>query len=401
MLTEKHTQGYILQWLDTLVSVTLRPVKSKTPQLLPGDLEKLRGLVINEKNKVQSAIMSTVFNLKDEAKISCTIKKYYSNLNALLDQALKDRSDISGKYLKQALDVIILSIDELLSLIEQRFKGFLGVDERVPATYLALFKKECSKRLEAITSRVGMYEAFQPAFDVVQKDLEIFLRNTPDQSAYKFREIFYVRDLCLELEQVELAGTTGVFSKLDGLLICMNFNSKSYIHNLTQRVTEHTSTIEPASEKMERVLLNYKLFKQFYKKPGIAFITKDASLHKQIDNWFSQEISYMEKQQLYSVMPVNASEQNLKPKKEENQKIKSKLSVDQMALILRAADDIRIIMARSLSSVFKNIAPHLSSPYQENISYDSMRSKAYSAELRDKEIAIQTLQQLIDKIKEY
>ncbi len=62
---------------------------------------------------------------------------------------------------------------------------------------------------------------------------------------------------------------------------------------------------------------------------------------------------------------------------------------------------MKIIMARSLNSVFKNIVPHLSTPYQEDISYDSMRSKSYSAEQRDKEIVIQTLQQMISKIKEY
>lgn len=401
MLTEKHTQGYILQWLDTMVSITLRPVKSKISRLLPGDLEKLRELVINEKDKVQSAIMSTVFNLKDEARIRCAIKKYYSSLTALLDQALKDRSGASDEQLKQALDMIILSIDELLSLIEQRFKSFLGMDEKVPATYFTLFKKECTKRLEAITNRLSTFKSFQPAFDILQKDLETFLGNTPDQYAYIFREIFYIRDLCSELEQFEMSGTTGVFSKLDGLLICMNFNSKSYIYNLIERVAEHTNIIEPVSEKMEMLLLNFKLFKQFCKKPDTAFNTKDASLYKQINNWFLQEIFYLEKQQLYSVTPVKASEQNLKSKKEEKQKLKSKLSVDQMALILRAADDNRIIIAKSLSSVFKNIAPYLSTSQKQDISFDSMRSKSYSAELRDKEIAIQTLQELIDRIKDY
>lgn len=401
MLTEKHTQDYILQWLDTMVSITLRPVKSKICQLLPEDLEKLRELVINEKNKVQSAIMSTVFNLKDEARIRCAIKKYYSSLTALLDQALKDRSGASDEQLKQALDIIISSIGELLSLIEQRFTRFMGMDERVPATYLVLFKKECSKRLKAITNRVSIFEPFQPAFDILQKEFETFLGYAPDHYAYIFREVSYIRDICSELEQVELSAATGVFSKLDELLISMNFNSKRYIHNLTQRVAEHTNAIESASEKMESLLLNFKLFKQFYKKRNVAFNTKDARLHKQIDNWFLQEISYLERQQLYSVMPVKASEQNLKSKKEERQKIKSKLSVDQMALILRAADDRRIIIAKSLSSVFKNIAPYLSTPQKNDISFDSMRSKSYSAELRDKEIAIQTLQELIDRIKDY
>ena len=72
-----------------------------------------------------------------------------------------------------------------------------------------------------------------------------------------------------------------------------------------------------------------------------------------------------------------------------------------MALVSRSADYLKIIRARSLNSVFKTIVPHLSTPYQENISWDSMRSKSYNAETRDKEIVIQTLEQMIKKIKEY
>ncbi|MCH5684017.1 hypothetical protein LWM68_06895 [Niabella sp. W65] len=54
-------------------------------------------------------------------------------------------------------------------------------------------------------------------------------------------------------------------------------------------------------------------------------------------------------------------------------------------------------MARSLNSVFKNIVPYLSTQYQEDISYDSMRSKSYAAESRDKEIVIETLKQIIKR----
>jgi len=51
--------------------------------------------------------------------------------------------------------------------------------------------------------------------------------------------------------------------------------------------------------------------------------------------------------------------------------------------------------------VFKSIAPHLSTPQKQDISFDSMRSKSYSAELRDKEVVIQMLRQMVDKVKEY
>ena len=33
--------GYVLEWLDTLISVTLNPVKSEIGPLLPEDINKL------------------------------------------------------------------------------------------------------------------------------------------------------------------------------------------------------------------------------------------------------------------------------------------------------------------------------------------------------------------------
>ena len=72
-----------------------------------------------------------------------------------------------------------------------------------------------------------------------------------------------------------------------------------------------------------------------------------------------------------------------------------------MALILRATDDLRIIQAKSLNEVFRTIAPYLSTPYKEDISHGAMRSKAYSPEERDRQIAIETLERIIEKIKEY
>jgi hypothetical protein len=82
-------------------------------------------------------------------------------------------------------------------------------------------------------------------------------------------------------------------------------------------------------------------------------------------------------------------------------KILCSLSVDQIGLILRAADDTRLIQARSLSAVFKSIAPYLSTSNKTDLSYDSMRSNTYHPEAPDKEKAIAALERMIVKIKEY
>jgi hypothetical protein len=395
-------EGYVLEWLDTLISVTLNPLKSEVGSIPPEDINKLQNLIIQEKDKVQSAIKFTVFNLNDETAIKCAIKNYHSSLVSLLDQALENKGPFAENAAPQAiLDNIISCIEELLFLIERRFTSYLGIDERVPATYFDLLKKELLKRLPRTIKKHREQHSLIPVLELIIREVEAFLNLPSDKHKHTFREMFYLKDLCVELEFLEYNDDATLYTTLDEVLIRMNFNSKTYIYNLTERIAAHINSVEQPSERMERLLFDLKSFKQLHKKPGTIFMTQNAVLHKQVDNWFSQEIFYLEKKIHYAIVPLKGGEQKSAPKDKEKEKLLSILSVDQMALILRAADDLRIVMARSLNSVFKNIVPFLSTPYQENISYDSMRSKSYSAEGRDKEIVTETLQQMIKKINEY
>ena len=82
-------------------------------------------------------------------------------------------------------------------------------------------------------------------------------------------------------------------------------------------------------------------------------------------------------------------------------KVHCQLSVDQIGIILRAADDIKLIISNSISLIFRSIVPFLSTKNRSDISWKSMRSSTYHPEQRDKEIAIETLEKLISKIREY
>jgi predicted metal-dependent hydrolase len=127
-------------------------------------------------------------------------------------------------------------------------------------------------------------------------------------------------------------------------------------------------------------------------------------LNDEICNWFLQEIHYLEKKIHLSEIPLQEQAEFNKSKANQEkpkQKVLCVLSTDQTGLILRASDELRILVAKSMSEVFKTIVPHLSTPYKEDLSYDGMRSKSYVAEERDKLIAIETLERIIRKIKEY
>lgn len=83
------------------------------------------------------------------------------------------------------------------------------------------------------------------------------------------------------------------------------------------------------------------------------------------------------------------------------QKITCMLSVDQIGIILRAADETRMVIAKSMNAVFRCIVSHLSSLKKVDLSYTAMRSRTYSIEERDKDAAILALEKMIKKIKDY
>ncbi|MFI2744094.1 hypothetical protein ACG2LH_15265 [Zhouia sp. PK063] len=88
-------------------------------------------------------------------------------------------------------------------------------------------------------------------------------------------------------------------------------------------------------------------------------------------------------------------------KQRSSQKVRCNLSTDQAALILRAADESRLLQSKSLRHVFHTITPFLATPTKENLSSDAMRVSAYKAEEKDKDIVVRELQRLIEKVKSY
>lgn len=82
-------------------------------------------------------------------------------------------------------------------------------------------------------------------------------------------------------------------------------------------------------------------------------------------------------------------------------KVLCALSTDQLGILLRAAFDVKLIIGNSFRKVCQAIAPCLSTIWKKSVSWDSIRSNAGRPEQRDKEIAIRTLEQMIEKIKGY
>ena len=401
-------ERYTLEWLDSLITVSLNPAKTDLNTLSDDAIRSVISKITEEKERLLAILKNKIFGLTKEKQITLFVNQSHSSLIVLLDQVLKFPKTQSFKRssLKDLHNTLISTLEELLSFIELRFFQYLSSDERVPATYLSVTVNELKQRIDKLKLKLLAQEANKQLANIVLTSLYSFISRLKEDFPVTFRELLYQKDLLKELELLEPPeGETYVFTALDELLIYLNFNSKFYMGYFTKRLAEKINANESISDRLERLLFHYKQFNQMHRKPGVILNPQYGDLKTELGNWFTQEIFYLEKKLHLNIVPISgiAEQKGSEPvsQKNEPQKLLCILSVDQMALVLRSADDLKIIMARSLNSVFKTIVPHLSTPYQENISWDSMRSKSYNAETRDKEIVIQTLEQMIKKIKEY
>lgn len=399
------SEGYALEWLDTLITMTLNPAKNKLGSIKDDDISILRTQIKTERDRVMGTIKSLVFSMESEDKIAFGIKQFHSSLIALLDQAMRNKI-CNTRYpeLKQILNELIRCISELLAFIEGRFLDFLNTNGIVPTAYLNIIKKELIKKIEAIHDRLNNDFQIQPAFEIMIQSLVNFLNHSPEEHSFTFQEIRYIKELCKEFDHIEITENTKVFSQIDELLISWNFNDVRYIEHLTEKLSHLVSSKEKAGDRIDSLLYYFKSFKQLHRKQSVVFNSKYANLNDEICNWFFQEILYLEKKMRLSVISLQDHTELTKSKanpEKPKQKVMCMLSTDQTGLILRATDELRILVAKSMNEVFKTIVPHLSTPYKENLSFDGMRSKSYVAEDRDKQIAIETLERIIKKIKQY
>lgn len=393
---------YPLKWIDCLVTVSLDPDNLDVGSIADVEVDTIVSGIKNEYIKLKQVITTQIFTLFDEQQVQLVINRYHASLVGLLDQVLENRNAVAkGTRISEMYAAVLTCLDNLLAFLEKRFAEYISLDERVPATYVATIKGEILKTLESVSNKSKAHYAAMPVLKFVIGRIRKFAKESHRNEEVTFRRMFYKKELAEKLDDLDLTTNhPDPFSVLDELLILMNFNSKTYIKLLTRSIGEQVAAELSIPLQLDMLQYFYKTFNQLPIKPNVIFNPKYHDLKAVMNGWFEQEISYLERRlrnepELEQVRPQN--EKNVPP---EN-KVVCALSVDQISLILRAADEARMFVASSLSQVYKSIVPYLSTANKSELSPNSVRSKSYSAEDRDKEIAIETLEKMIKKIKGY
>lgn len=388
---------YPLEWLDSLIVQTLNPKKTNVSALSEKDLALISENAQKESQRIQVLIKNEIFAMFRKRQIRLLVRKYHSNLIFLLDTVIENQNfkELKTNRLSQLIEQLIEVLDEMLCFIENRFTYYLSMDERVPITYLIVSRKELKvklTRLKALSAKNEKdKEKIQIVIDAFTESIE-----SKTQNKVTFRQIRYERDLLKALNNQDYTakGET-FFGTADQILIAMNFNCRKYIRLMTEEILKNIEKEKDSALRLELLILYYKDFNHLTSNEKITFDPSMENIRHVLDNWFKNEIAYWEKKK-----ELGSAVRQAKSKSVE-EKVECDLSADQIGLILRAADESRLIKARSMNLVFQSIIPYLSTAFKKDLSYQSVRSKSYNAEEKDKETAIAGLEKMIRKIRSY
>jgi hypothetical protein len=390
---------YRLEHLDRLVMAATWGSQGEQFVLSKHDIDSILHEVLEETDKIKGRLVQDVFSFTREKEIEVHIKNYQLAATVLLDRLYHREqqlttTDASTKNFYQSCYKLILS---LLSFIEERFSKYFDKDEKAADVYLALTKLEMRQKYSIVHPILTVLPESAVADNILERIK--FFGNEQSSVVFTYRDIMFYKELVKELEDLNTwKKARGLFSNLQQVLIYLNYNDKEFINHIVNNIIKDLKSLDDMNDKIDRLLLYVKDINQLQKKPDTALFPRHPSVKTQLSNWFTEELSYLERKLSgLSVTAIQNAANSAAPK----QKIICRLPVDQLGIFFRAASDLQIIVPASQKAMFEQISPWLSTPHRPVLSADSMRSKSYSPEKKDIEAVKDILMQLFRQVGKY
>ena len=392
-----------MEWLDRLITI-YGNLTEEGQEISQVELGALLHKLSAEKSSQMAYIRSSMLSLPSENSQKSFITNYYNHLNKLLDLVSSPGESTTQKSTTNQLSGQIKTfLTNLTTEIYRQYSTIISLNSQAPDFFLQRVKSVWRQKLPAISAALHRLDPGMAY--VILNPVHTWLRSGI-ATRQNIGDMVYFSKLLHDLELwISKPSGESFFSNIEQYLIQINFNSHHCFDHLTIRIAHAVNQLPTYSKKLDQILLISKELNQQLVKLDIGLNPKNGALRNALERWISQEIIYLERKLRNDLTTTSHSshlrETAVQLKKEPVSKVLCMLTVDQMAILLRAADESKLLNAKSISAVYKQITPYLSSPFKDEISPDSMRSKSYVTEDRDKEIVIEALHKLVKKIEQF
>jgi hypothetical protein len=373
-------------------------IEKRTIEPVVADFEAKKELIALAVERVKVNLRNQLFSQLSESHFERYIQQHQTCIIGLADEVLSllDEEEVTGiasicpKHSWCNLAKILYkSLDELLTYIEKYFSKFFNQQAKIPDCYAILSAKEIEEKLNAILTVCKNNNVNVELLKIVTTPLKKFTSD-PIKAGLNFRQLIYYKALVTELTKCteEIDELT---ASIINQLLYLNFNATKFLNYYTRRIIRQMEEDTSLASQLEQLVYHRKLINQLQLKPGFAFKTNYAlDIQKQITNWITEEINYIEESRKYKLIILPAKEEEEQPKF----KISTSLSVPQLTLLFKLLVENNLIKVRNVSHLVKFLANNFTSLRNETISVNSLRNKYYDQD----EATSRSLAEILNKL---
>jgi hypothetical protein len=369
---------YELEKLEQIIANDLLAAREKDVHIMKEQFESLKNILQDETDRIKKKFVHEIYAFEDERHLERYIQLHQQELIRLMDQLASIRNNenvANNQDYHELYRLACRAVEELLTFIERHFTKYFDQDTKAPESYISLAGSDIVKSFGELQDRLKDLNADIYLIDLVLHPMKKFIENIP-MGQISYRKIIYVKEIQKDLhriiDSIKDEGTIDDDLRLE--MLYLNYNTIKYFRYYTNYVVAQLESVDSSSGRIERLSYFLKMVNQTQVKPGVGYNRTIHTLKEQLAEWIAEEVFYLEK--MHKLNEKNAAGTALA----DDFKLKTEMSVSQLAYLLRVFIEARIINNKNVSDLIRFFSRFFQTKRLESISYESFRVRYYNTE---------------------
>jgi len=253
-------------------------------------------------------------------------------------------------------------------------------------------KAEMLQKLKSIEAEGKQKEVEDRLLKIALYPVRDFVEG-PDRCV-TFRRLIYLKQLIKDIDLGLSKQSSSTYTDdLCHLLLYLNFNSYYFLTYTTDKISNEIREHSTLPLQVEKLYFWIKRLNQTPVKPGFVLKPDRASIQDQLGIWLTEEAHFIEKKKQLTFMMPPAEPIG----KGENFKVKTILSVPQLAYLIRLLKEVGLITNQNQMELLRFFSQHFSSARNQNVSSESLRIKYYTVERS----SARSVEEILDRLIVY
>tara|TARA_R110002012_G_scaffold252147_3_gene430812 strand:- start:20158 stop:21369 length:1212 start_codon:yes stop_codon:yes gene_type:complete len=393
---------YELQLFDYIVNEYFNsknnrpPLKEEEFRIWAEDLER-------EEERIKQSFMMLAFSEIEDKIIERQIQLYQQKLILISNHISQQVGYLSieyelqlkdGDYLSQLGLILIDCITALLTFIEKHFTKYFSQDSQIPTSYFINSQNQLRNQLVRVKELGKLKKIDSSLLKIINHHINTFIDNPKNAS---YRKLIYCKTFLEEIETILSRDLKGIRLEKQFIsnLLYLNFNVFAIYNYISLRIKKNYQSKSTYREQLLLLQLFKKLINQSQVKPDFEFNQGVESLKASLINWVNEEIFFFKERKQLAIKFNH--HHTLINRPVSNTKIYSKLSVGQLAYLMKLLANSNIIAPENTSKLVEFISNNFSTSSQKDISLKSLRNKIYSPENTTIENVQEIMETLVEK----